>query len=642
MKAIRLNHITLWIFLFCTIVVVLTSFFLLEPLLKFSIFSEDDWKWLLLFKSLPDPSIFSKIATIWTKIGIHEGGYTIYMGVLGDILGYNYRAYQYFNIIFKIISTLTVFPLVYILFKNRLLALLTTIFFGISSASTGSLYWYMKGGVFLGIALMNLFFISYYYTLIKNTKMLLFCSSLLIFLAYISSPTRIYPVFLIIVGVEIYWLINKKSLTFLKQSIFRLLLFLLPSIIIAMQAPISPMGNPHKVPFILLNQFLQGNLYNFLSPLAAMGYSLLTNGAWKYFGLLDYSTFASLSNYLNYLFRIIVIFTIILLFLAPILSKKPIKFIFFVFSLNFLLDILMFFIVNSYLVLPPEAFSRLDPSLFNVTKYPTFVAIFIIAISFTVFIEWLKDKKVNILTAVFIGPLFSLSFLIPMWISLGFLLDGYSSTQYYYQIPAIGMSLFISAILVLAYNRFKTNFLRVLIAIFIVAVIFYLFEASRVEINHEFLPIYPERIKVADQQILHDKLIQKLGDSDKEGNVLIFFELPKEDFLNQYYRRSLLLETNSFPSMINWRKYGKEIECVGNVSNKDILKSSFQIINDREGFLLTGKCTNVTLDYDPYFVTLDYQPHKVFFSIESLYAYKVVDGELIDIKDSLLKEIQYP
>lgn len=640
MNVIRINHKTLWIFLFCATIVILIQFFLLKPILDFSLFSEDDWKWLLLFRSVPDSNILSKFALIWTKTGIHGGGYAIYMGIMGEILGNNYWIYQYLNVIFKIISTLTFFPLILILFKNRSLALLTTIIFAISSASTGSFYWYMKGGVFIGITFMNLFFIAYYYALIKKTKMLLLCSSILIFLAYLSSPTRIYPVFLIIVFIEVYRLLDKKSLASLKQSIARLACFLLPSLIIALQAPISPYGSPQKVPVILFNEFIHGNWYNFLSPFAAMGYSLLTNGAWKYFGVLDYSTFTTLNNYMLFLFsRTIWIFSFFLIFLSIILSKNPIRFFTTVFCLNFLLDILMFFIVNYYLTLPPAFFTILDPSLFNITKYPTLVAIFITVVAFSTFMEWLKDKKNYLLIPVFIGPLFSLVFLIPMWLSLGFLLDGYSSTQYYYQIPAMGMSLYLSAFLVLALKRFKKKILNILISIFIIVVIVKFYQASSIEINHEFLPIYPERVKLTDQQVLHEKLIAKLGNLDEEGNILVYFEIPNDYFIFNYYKRSLLLDSNSFASMINWRKYPNIPRCLGNISSIDILKSAYVFKNDRWGFLLNGRCASELFkgleDQDKL-----HEEQNVFYSIDSLKAYKVVGGELIDIKESLLKELQ--
>ncbi|MBI2196473.1 hypothetical protein HYU45_02555 [Candidatus Daviesbacteria bacterium] len=624
------NKRSLWIFLLCAVVVVLTQFSILRPIIDFSLFTEDDWNWLFYFRSLPDLNFLQKLFLTWTKIGIHEGGYAIYIGILGILFGNHYSLYQYVNIAFKIIATLTLFPLILILFRNRLLALLTTVIYGINSASTGSFYWFMKGGIFPAIALMNLFFITYYYTMIKKTKILLMVSSVLIILSYLNSPTRIFPLFFIIFGVETYWIIKYKSPTTVKNSIIRLVCFLLPSILIAMIAPVSPNGRVVETPGVLLSQILAGNWFNLLSPFAGIGYSLLTVENMRIFGFMDFSTFASLNNYLSYLAKGSVwIFLLSLFFLSLLIPRKPLRFIITAFCINFVLDILMYFIASHHLTIAPGLVQQMDPSLFFLTKYPTLVAIFILVVALMAFWEWLKGKKDYLLVAITIGPVFSLIFLSLMWVTIAYLLDGYNSIHYYFQIPAIGISLFFAAVLVLFYKKFKKKYARMLVAVMITGIIIGFYRSSSFAINREFLGIYPENVRIKDQQILHGKLIKKMGEFNRAGNILVYFELPKDNLSFKYYKRALLLDSISFATMIKWQVKGDGSGCIGSVNDINILISSYQLKDGKEGFITSGRCRQVT-------------EKNVFYNLDDLYAYKVEKGEFIDIKDNLLKELKLP
>ena len=641
---------TLWIFLSCSVIVIFTQLLLLQPILKYSLFTGDDWKWLLNFRSLT-LNFFEKFVFIWTKIDIREGAYAAYIGILGVTFGNNYSVYQYVTIIFKIIATLTLFPLILILFRSRLLAFFTTIIYGINSASTGSFYWYMKGGIFPAIAFMNLFFISYYFTLLRNSRILLLLSSVLIFLSYLISPTRIFPIFLVVSGVEIYWLYRHKSKKGIRNSMVRLVFLLLPSVLISLLSAVDLTGRVESTPHTLLKLILEGNWLNLLSPIQGIGFSLLTYENMKIFGNIDSSTFSSLNNYLEFLFkRSFWVFLFSLSLLAILISKKPLRFIIKAMSLNFVLDVSMFYLASHHFFIPHEQIQKIDPSLFHATKYPTLVAIFILAIAFMTFFEWLKEKKNYLLNAVFIGPIFSLIFLVLTWVIIGDLLEGYNSINYYYQIPAIGISLFLASFLVLFYEKFKKRTLLRLELVFIIGIIFGFYQSSSFAINREFLGIYPEKVEVKDQQILHDKLLKKLGSFTKEDNILVYFELPEDSAGNKYYKRSLFLGTQMFGDFVYWRRQGNEPHCLGNISSMDNLQSSVGFRGGRWGFISNGRCLQESKDLPitssrisfislPLFSTTLYSIDQVFYGIDSFYAFKIDKGEFVDIKDNLLKEL---
>lgn len=665
-----ISNSTLGVSLLCGAIVIFTQFLILQPILKYSLFTAEDLRWLLNFRSLTDLNFFEKLVFIWTKIDIREGAYAAYMGILGTIFGNNYYVYQYITIIFKIIATLTLFPLILILFRSRFLAFLTTIIYGINSASTGSFYWYMKGSIFPAIVFMNLFFISYYFTLLKNSKILLLLSSVLIFLSYLFSPTRIFPIFLVVSGIEIYWLFKHKSKTSIRNFLIRLIFLLLPSILFSLMSHIDSTGKVQSTPHILLKQILDGNWSNLLSPLQGIGFSLLTNENMKIFGNIDSDTFSNLNNYLAFIFKgSFWIFLSCLGFLGILISKKPLRFVIIAMSLNLVLDVLMFYLASHHFFILHGKIQKMDPTMFTVTNYPTLptlVAIFILVIAFMTFLEWLKEKKDYLLSAVFIGPIFSLIFLASMWVTIGNLLDGYNSMHYYYQIPAIGISLFLAAILSLFYEKFKkrtfrilasimikTNIFKfylsrrfainfwVLLVLIITGIILYFYLSSSFAINREFLGIYPERVKVKDQQILHEKLMNKLGNFNREDNILVYFELPQDSAGSKYYERSLFLNTEMFGDSVFWHREGNEPHCIGRITSMQNLQSSISFKSGKWGFILSGRCLQKSKDYtsSPLFPTNRTSTDQVFYSIDSLYAYKIDKGELIDIKGNLLKEL---
>lgn len=665
-----IGHNTFWIFLLCSAIVISTQFLILQPILKYSLFTADDWHWLLNFRSLTDLNLFEKLVFIWTKIDIRQGAYVAYVGILGTIFGNNYSIYQYVTIIFKALATLTLFPLILILFRSRFLAFLTTIIYGINSASTGSFYWYMKGGIFPAIAFMNLFFISYYFTLIRNSRIFLILSSVLIFLSYLFSPTRIFPILLIVSGVEIYWLHKHKSKAGIKNFLIRLICLLLPSILISLLPSVDPTGKVQSTPHTLLKQILDGNWSNLLSPLQGIGFSLLTNENMKIFGNIDSATFSNLNNYLVFIFKgSFWILLSCLGFLGVLISKKPLRFVITAMSLNLVLDVLMFYLASYHFFIPHGKIQKMDPSMFSLTNYPTLptlVAIFILVIAFMTFFEWFKEKKNYLLIAIFIGPIFSLIFLASMWITIGDLLNGYNSMHYYYQIPAIGISLFLAAILSLFFEKFKKGTFRILASIMIktdifkfylsrrfainlwilplliiTGIILYFYFSSSFAIDREFLGIYSERVEVKEQQVLHERLVKKLGNFKKEDNILVYFELPQDSAGSKYYERSLFLNTEMFEEFVFWHKEGNELHCVGHISIKDSLKSSISFKGGRWGFILSGRCLQKSKDFtlSPLFPSARVSTDQVFYSVDSLYAYKIDKGELIDIKGKLIKEL---
>ncbi|MBI2600872.1 hypothetical protein HYW42_02865, partial [Candidatus Daviesbacteria bacterium] len=84
-------------------------------------FTPDDWGLLLFYKTLGDNPL-SQIPYVWSVKGAYTTGPIYFIGILNDFFGLNYQAYQITNIVLKTLATLSLFPLILIVFKRKLLA----------------------------------------------------------------------------------------------------------------------------------------------------------------------------------------------------------------------------------------------------------------------------------------------------------------------------------------------------------------------------------------------------------------------------------------------------------------------------------------------------------------------------------------
>ncbi len=609
------------------------QFTLLQPIIQYRLFVED-WTLLTGYKYLyPNP--FLRLVDVWTGSGgLHTTVQIYYIGILSDFFGSNYQAYHIVNVILKGIATLTLFPLVLILFRNKLLAFLTTTFYAISAGSAGPLIMVIKGGEYLAVAALNVFLIVYYYAISKKSVFLIAISSFLFLLTFLLSPSRMFPIFFLVLLVEIFWLVKSRSLKNLKFSLLRLVCFYIPVFLIARSAPVSSCCLFASRPPIILKEILDGNWHNLLIPFAGIGYSLLTTDFWKYFGQIDFATFTDLGNYLLFLFRSSVIFLFLTIIISTIVSKKPGKFFILVFVTNFILDILMFFVASHHFYIPDKLRSFMDPSFYLITKYPALVAIYIFTVSFFAFLEWKKSGRSKpLLMALWVGPAFSVAFLWPTWLVIGTLIGYYTSVSWYLIIPPIGLSLFISAILVLFYEKLKYKSLSKSIAILVIcAIIFVLYKTSGMEITRAFMAINSQRVKITDQGLLQDKLLAKIGDRYKSGNIFVYFDIENDvKYSKQYYQDALSLD--HFEYWMHVRRSDGLGGCVSGISNKDALRKTVQSIDGQVEFVYKGIC----MEKDKQEVQKSYDA--IVYDVNDFYAYKLENGEFIDIKEHTLKEI---
>lgn len=627
------------VFFLCSILVFFIHFTLYQPVIQYRLFNlSEDWPFLILYKSLyPNP--LASVFDVWTKAGLHTTAQIYHIGILSDFLMFNYQGYQIVNVALKAIGTLSFFPLIMVLFRNKKLAFLATTLFGISSATAGSFLWVVKGSEYLGIMFLNIFLITYYYVILKNSKLLLLLSAFLFLLAYLLAPPRMFPQLLLIPIIEIVWLFRTQKLKNLKSSITRIIVYCIPVILVSLSAPVSSCCPFASRPLILFRDIVNGGWHNFLDPFAGIGWTLITNDFWQFFGVLELDTFANFNNYARFLLRPILIFGLLTLVLAPILSKKPKQFFTLVFGVNLLLEVLIFFIANYEFTYLEILEMQHDIGHFLYTKYPTLIGLYIFVIVLACFLEWKKDRKNKLLQAIWIGPLFSAVFLWPTWIIMGPLINDYSSVHWYFGISAMGTTLFMGAILVLFYEKLKYRILLRRLAIFVIlGIIFVFYHTHGTAIAKQYLGINPEKVSLTDQQIIQGQLISKLGSSAKNGDVLVYLDIA-EDLINlrrtiQYYKEALVIP--DFGYWVHFRRRGDgEINngCINVIIEKKLLKSIVHFRNNEVEFVYEGICVNKTDSFSG--------KSKVSYRLDSFYAFRLQNGEFIDIKKETLKELTF-
>lgn len=644
MTNLKIHPRNIWIFLLCAVLVIIIQFIILQPVLQYRLFnSTEDWPYLVQYHILGS-NFLAQLIYVWKNVGLHTSAQIFYIGILSNFLGFNYSAYQVVNVVLKAIATLSLFPLVLVLFKNSKLAFLATILFGISSATAGSFLWIVKGSEYIGIMLMNLFLITYYFVILKNSKKLLLLSSFLFLAAYLMAPPRMFPLLLLVPMVEIYWLLKTRKLHNLKFSIIRAIIYILPVILISLPVPVSSCCPFTSRPPVLFKDIINGNWHNLLDPFAGIGWTLFTNDYtkdyWWFFGKLNFKTMMDFGSFLGYLLGgPLLVFTSLSLILSIIIVKKPVKFFLLIFGLNFVSNILMFFIANdNFHILENIAKINENPAHFIFTKYPTIMAIYIFVVAFAVFLEWRKNSTSNLLQAIWVGPIFAAIFLWPTWVIMGPLVNDWISVHWYFGIPAMGTTVSLAAVLLLFYEKFKHGKLsRIFIAFIIFGIIAIFYQSHKDAIAKQYLTINPEKVSLKDQQKLHGELIKSMGDSAKNGDTLIYLEIAG-DLVNlrrtpEFYKEALVV--NNYADWVHFRR-GETLGCVEIILDKNILASAFQVKDREVGFVYHGRC----LDKEPdgqgiIFVANDNH----FYKMDNLYAFRIKNGEFVNIRDEIFQEL---
>src|SRR3989344_1515303 len=598
-------------------------------------FTTEEWLLLFDYKTIRTGTNFlDKIYAIISQRGIYYATYIIYIGILETLFKDHYESYQLVNIFFKILASLSVFPLVFIVFKRRTLAYLTTILYSMSYSSAGALQFIVKGIDYLAIFFMNIFLISYYFSLTTKRKLFLLTTSSLLFMCFILSPIRMYPLLIFITLFEIIIWTKRRGLSGLIIAFLRLLFILCPYLLISLfmmlTFPKFTTGYASS-PLTLFKFIIDGNYHLFLSPIAGFGYTFLTNDFWPIFGELRFDRFL---NYLSFLVKgPFIIYSILAIFLGFLITKKSFAFIIKIIFLNIIFEILSYFLITHVRFI--DGLNAKE--FYSISTYAIFLGFFILSIAAVSFSLWLKDRKNNtMLKPLFVGPIFANLFLWGTWFIIGTNLTFKEGIHWYLIVAPLGTSLFLAGLIEIGlYKIGKSNFDSytkdlLVVNVFLFLITIYLISGR--EINSTFGNLSNLGYKASDQERITKELMGNIPKTAFETPLLFYLEIDKNQKVSDTFYMNALSLMVGFEDKILLRDFEINNGCIAMLHEKNKLEESLVSEEGVKGFLVDSLCVHDHLAVERI---------KIFYKPEYLYAFKLRNKHLINIKEELLNELNY-
>lgn len=586
-------------------------------------FSPDDIRFFSDFSGLGSP--LSNLNKAWKDTGIYQTPHLYYGGILFSLFGFNYLSYHILSLFFKILSVITFYLLINIVFRNRLLSFISGLIFSFHYSSFGSMEMVTRTQDYLLITGLNFFFILFYLILADRLKDILWSilSSIVLFSTFLINPARAYFLlpFIWFLGATIF-LKNMPKSNFYRVT-KHLFIFFLPFTLFFIFAGSS--GASFGNALTIIQKISVGNLQMLLAPFSSFGSLFLQNDSLR---SLSSPTWA-LTDFLSYfLGGPLIIFGVATLILSKILSKKPLKFFLGVLLTNFILEFLIFFAIDSGSKLPKQLKMSYDPYTFTPTAV---LGVYIITLTAFIFVEWLNNKqneqviseRKKLLVLYLLGITFSVASVWLTWIVYSLVhipmgIYGYST------IPSMGISAAISAVFVLAYLQIKNQrwFLRAFAPLVFLVLVFYFFYS-----NH-LIQVYLKENqdygnKASDQILLRDKFWSYLKDDTTPCNNFFFFETTPNESNGLNYSFIMIDRFDRWYSLYSPYHSKKPCPVAWLVSDEKKLLSSYMTSNEGEGFLYkdSGVANN-------------------FFLLDNFYAFKLQNRDIIDIKLEILKKLR--
>lgn len=603
--------------------VILLGFDFLKPALDVGLTPEDR-EFILRYKLL-GPFPFTKLPQVWLERGAYTTIPIYYIGVVQGIAGFNYQLIQYISIFFRTLAILSIFPLTMLLFKNTSLAALTTIIFAFSYTTTGALETGVEPSEYLGLFLMNIFLISYYYlnTKFHSNLRWLIVTSLLLFIAVMASVMRVYPILFLLPLIEIFLIFLNPNKYKFKYLFIKLTIFYLPFIFLAYLSPLS--GSGHFALLSILSKINEGNWHLLLTPLQGLGIMIPAGKYYSNLGALDLSTF---NTYMAFLLGgPLFIFGFISLILT-LVSVKRLSFFFRVLVLNFGLEILTYWIVQQRLSVPAQF--RLN---FDISRlYPVFFGFFLFSLMVNFLIDWyIEGKKNNLLLVLWVGPLFGLFFITMTYFFADFSLSFGGAQDHYLLIPAMGISLFLGGTLSAVYEKISNARLKFAGGIALIMILLVFYYILNKEMTHNYFngANFNGRAAVG-QEFLQTKVREKFKDYNYSHPALVYFdtsEIPPGK--GPLFSEGLL---TPFPFLMYLQGEKVMSGCIAVIyedGRMDKLKSLIKEIDNQQVLMHKTAC----VEDDKINV------REVIFKPEDLFAFKIKNEDFIDVKDQVLRQL---
>lgn len=608
-------------------------------------FRDGDWWDIQFFKRYISLS-FNQLLDTFKVFGIYTNQ-VYFIGFLNYFFGLDFRSLYQANHLLKYFASLSVFPLVLLISKNKLVAVLCTVFYLVSYPTIGALFTVVSGDHYLGIIFMNILFTLYLLIITKKRNFVwLIWMSLFFNLALISNTARMYPLIPLMIFAELFLVWRKSwSIKAIYTSCITLFVIFLPLLILIVSYLIYFVFLPNSMntTFLIqgfigtgsirINSLLQGNWQLLIYPFASFGSLFLHNQYWGIFGMINLN---SLSGFIVYLItKPLLTFFLLTLAITFFISKNYFRWTVFILGLEAIFYLICYLMYQNWVNIDSGKRVHFDP---NLILSPAAFGFYIFLLSLSIFLIWFRKKDTHdYLVTLFIGPAFSLFFIFFTWIfsdtQLVFL-----GPQRYLTIPAIGSSLFLAGVIALVFNKLRENPLTknfspfaLLITIPILFINtqitkdFFEYELNyagmdgveQTRMKSEFWSHVPTMSNTERSLFYFDETADQKNGYFNESTVLAGFE-----YWMMFDHGKTLIKERPEPGMLRTNVQCKEHthkSCI------DLLKSSLRIIDGEEGIL--------------YADSIRYPNKPRFYKLKNFYAFKFVDKHLLDIKEEVLKEL---
>lgn len=579
-----------------------------------------------------DNNYLVKAYKLWIHAGPNWAHQLLYVGIIDDFFPYNWEFTQKLNFVWKILAALSIFPALWVLTKNRLLATLAVFIYVMLPSANGSLTINCIGTEYLGVIFLNLFIVSYYY-LIKNQKSIKFLmlSFILLYISIFSAPMRMIPTLVLLVIAEIVIAIFRISK--IRTTLFRIIILVVPFYL--MLSLVDP-GTLQRGDFYnnLFKDLLAGNWQLMITPLAGLGFMLMSTSSVLFLG--GSPNLSNLGSYFSNLFShgFVPLLLIVTFILAPVVSGKPKRFILSILALNIFFLTLIYFFDTHYFYIPKELALPYNGVLEFVTL-PAILGTYIISIALMTGFEWYKTgMKDKILFLIFISPLLSISLIGATWLAIGKNYGYEGPVQRYLTVPAVGISIFISSILFLIIKKIQISKRTAgIYSLFLAIFIIYLISFSYRE-NQYFKIHRSWGEDMAAQKHIQEQFMKAVA--TKGENILTYYEPRLKTDEDRYWYTAL-----NYGRITQWlylHKYYEQPDrkvngCLDMV-NGDLkeLKKVYKYSNNQATFnMITTFCYENSSIWDD-------NPTHTFYQ-DDFFAFTLKGDQVVDITKEVLERL---
>lgn len=604
--------------------VAVLQYLILKPHLRYA-FADVDWIFLLSFKQLSlkyyDP--VRHFINAWTQWGVYT--YQVYyIGLIEQFFGFNYRNFQIVTLIFKIIATLSIYPLILLVTRSKIAAFLTTLIYAVTYSSVGVMYTVVTSGLFVAIPFMNLFFIWYWYLISKSENRFyqILLGVILFFITLLLATERMYPLIPVIFSIEIFWWFkNAFSKDALLQGLKRLLIFAVPFLVAFLYHPsiLTPVSGNAEVTY---HKFLLGNWQVILSPMISLGSLFVPKDFWPFFGT------PVANNFFQYIGFLIsgpfITFTILSILFSVFLSKKKVKFLMDILVCNTVLSVAVYYLSTHELHIPNSNRMHFDIGYI----IPALIGSYVVSFTLALFREWLRDEKKNSLLISMVGGIaIAFVFIVTTWIPADYVLV-FFGVHRYLTVPAIGSSLLVACLMTAMFNKMQTKkyFRQFAFIIFLPLIPLALFNSKVISDHMKYELEFAGTDSVGHIR-MKEKLWSFLGNLSKSEPSVFYFD-ESQDHDNGYFDETTVMA--GFNYWMNVRGNGVVNPPLVHV----LLRSNLICPEPRNMCLNKVKSMITAKDGGKGILYGD-----VFYKKENFYAFRFVNRDIVDIRPEVVEAI---